>query len=120
MIDVSDLLVLESTVFKRTNFFFAFETLSWNLSFCCCRGFAKTLWLEDGLKLHASLDAEMQELYKKEEHAPLLLTWMLFNFLGPMEEDFPKYRKFGFLATKLNVFQYLERLLNEPMFKVSA
>lgn len=80
-------------------------------------GFAKTLWLEDGLKLHASLDAEMQELYKKEEHAPLLLTWMLFNFLGPLDEDFPKFRKFGFLATKLNVFQYLERLLNEPMFK---
>lgn len=60
----------------------------------------------------------MQELYKKEEHAPLLLAWMLFNFLGPNGEDISKYRKFGVMATKLDVFSYLERLLNETMFKV--
>ncbi|KAE8748809.1 hypothetical protein FOCC_FOCC004403 [Frankliniella occidentalis] len=83
-------------------------------------GFAKTLWLEDGLKLHSSFDTEMQELYKKEEHPPLLLVWMLFNFYGVPEEEFSKYRKFGFMATKLNVFSYLSKLLNEPMFKSEA
>lgn len=76
------------------------------------------MWLEDGLKTHSSIDAEMQELFKKEEHAPLLLTWMLFNFLGPHEKDFPKYRKFGVMSTKLNVFFHLEKLLSEDMFKV--
>lgn len=82
--------------------------------------FAKTLWLENGLKVYSALNAEMQELYKKEEHAPLLLAWMLFNFLGSNEEDFLKFRKFGIMAAKLNVFLYLEKLLNEPMFKCEA
>lgn len=79
-------------------------------------GFAKSLWLEDDLNIHSNLDAEMQEVFKKEEHAPLLLAWMLLNFLGPNEKDFSKYRKYGVMATKMNVFLHLEKLLKQPMF----
>jgi len=86
--------------------------------FRCSSKTAEPLWDGDRSTLNA-LDAELQELYQGEENGPLLLAWMLLQYLGPDgDETFTRYRRFGLMATKLGVFSFLDKLLQEPMFKV--
>ncbi|XP_058808412.1 nucleoporin Nup188 isoform X2 [Phymastichus coffea] len=76
-------------------------------------------WIRD---VRGSMQDIMEHKYSRDstpQDGPLLLAWMLANYvIEPDNNDtIVKYRSFGIRAIQLNVFYYLQGLLNSEMIK---
>ncbi|KAG8234204.1 hypothetical protein J437_LFUL013801, partial [Ladona fulva] len=71
-------------------------------------------WQEDVVK---QIDELVFQLRSSEQYSPLFLGWMLVVFFNSGDPQNSRYQKLGEQALQLRVFNFLERILTNSLFK---
>lgn len=75
-------------------------------------------------ELVEKLDEQITAMHHYPEHAPILLSWMLFKFAAKSNDTttdhYASYGKLGSRAVQLNVFEFLHKMITHRMFMDSS